>query len=102
MKRWARDATRPCGSADCCSTASRAAARAKVTEKSDPAREFVLALADRAPDAGALVDAEGAHLFALLALGQFELAADDIGFGGLAGLVVAIIVERVHRDPRDE
>ena len=55
-------------------------------------------MADTAPDAGALVDAEGAHLLA----GLLELAAHDIGFGGLAGLAVAIIVERVDRDHRNE
>src|SRR5205085_1062664 len=84
------------------STTRRAAACEKVTEKSDPACELVLPLADGPPDAGPLIDPEGAHLLALLARGLFELAADDIGLGGLAGLAVAIIVERVHRDYRDE
>src|SRR4051812_39165970 len=93
---------RPRGSAGFRSMAQRAAAGEKVTEKSDPAGELVLALADAAPDARALVDAEGAHLLALLAGGLFQLAADDVGFGGLAGLAIAIIVERVHRDHGDE
>ena len=64
----------------------------------DALGELVGALADGPPDARALVDAERAHLLARL----LQLAADHIGFGGLAGAALAPVVERVDRDDRDE